>query len=142
LTSEKETMNHQSQVSMKEEQSSRKQTISRTPFPNSDKIYVNGSIHPEIKVPMRRIHLSDTTDSFNGKVEKNEPILVYDTSGAYTDPSVAIDVKNGLEPIRKSWIMDRNDVEQLEGLSSAYGRERESNEKLDELRFKRNRKPL
>ncbi|MBK5191907.1 MAG: phosphomethylpyrimidine synthase ThiC [Flavobacteriaceae bacterium] len=127
---------------MKKEQTSNEQIISRTPFPNSEKIYVSGRIHPKIKVPMRRINLSDTTDNFNGKVEKNEPILVYDTSGAYTDPAVDIDVKKGLEPIRENWIMSRNDVEQLEGLSSAYGRERESNPKLDELRFKRNRKPL
>ena len=127
---------------MKKDQTPKQQTISRAPFPNSEKIYVSGKIHPDIKVPMRKISLDDTVDKFNGKVEKNDPVLVYDTSGPYTDPSIEIDVRKGLRPIRNSWIAGREDVEQLQGLSSAYGRERESNEKLDELRFKRNRKPL
>ena len=127
---------------MKKDQTPKQQTISRAPFPNSEKIYVSGKIHPDIKVPMRKISLDDTVDKFNGKVEKNDPVLVYDTSGPYTDPSVEIDVRKGLMPIRNSWIASREDVEQLQGLSSAYGREREGNEKLDELRFKRNRKPL
>ncbi|UJH92070.1 phosphomethylpyrimidine synthase ThiC [Antarcticibacterium sp. 1MA-6-2] len=127
---------------MKKDQIPKQQTLSREPFPNSEKIYVSGKIHPHIKVPMRKISLSDTVDKFNGKVEKNDPVLVYDTSGPYTDPSVDIDVRVGLEPIRNSWIAGREDVEQLQGLSSAYGREREENPKLDELRFKRNRKPL
>ena len=127
---------------MKNDQTPKQQTISRAPFPNSEKIYVSGKIHPHIKVPMRKISLDDTVDKFNGKVEKNDPVLVYDTSGPYTDPSIEIDVRKGLVPIRNSWIAAREDVEQLQGLSSAYGRERESNEKLDELRFKRNRKPL
>ena len=127
---------------MKKDQTSKQQTISRAPFPNSEKIYVSGKIHPDIKVPMRKISLSDTVDKFNGKVEKNDPVLVYDTSGPYTDPSVEMDLRKGLRPIRNSWIAGREDVEQLTGLSSAYGRERENNEKLDELRFKRNRKPL
>ena len=127
---------------MKKDQTPKQQTISRAPFPNSEKIYVSGKIHPDIKVPMRKISLDDTVDKFNGKVEKNDPVLVYDTSGPYTDPLVEIDVRKGLRPVRNSWIAAREDVEQLQGLSSAYGRERESNEKLDELRFKRNRKPL
>lgn len=127
---------------MKKDQTPKQQTISRAPFPNSEKIYVSGKIHPDIKVPMRKISLDDTVDKFNGKVEKNDPVLVYDTSGPYTDPSVEIDVRKGLQPIRNSWIASREDVEQLQGLSSAYGREREDDEKLDELRFKRNRKPL
>ncbi|MDT0690277.1 phosphomethylpyrimidine synthase ThiC [Salegentibacter sp. F188] len=127
---------------MKKDQTPKQQTISRAPFPNSEKIYVSGKIHPDIKVPMRKISLDDTVDKFNGKVEKNDPVLVYDTSGPYTDPTVDIDVRKGLMPIRNSWIAAREDVEQLSGLSSAYGREREENEKLDELRFKTNRKPL
>lgn len=127
---------------MRKDKTPKQQTISRAPFPNSEKIHVSGKIHPDIKVPMRKISLSDTVDTFNGKVEKNDPVLVYDTSGPYTDPSVEIDVQKGLMPIRNSWIAAREDVEQLQGLSSAYGRERENNEKLDELRFKRKRKPL
>ena len=127
---------------MKKDQTPNQHVISRAPFPNSEKSYVSGELYPDIKVPMRKIFLSDTVDKFNGKVEKNEPVLVYDTSGPYTDPSVEIDVRKGLMPLRNSWISSREDVEQLGGLSSAYGREREENSKLDGLRFKRNRKPL
>ncbi|MBI6120167.1 phosphomethylpyrimidine synthase ThiC [Salegentibacter maritimus] len=127
---------------MKKEQTPKQQTISREPFPNSEKIYVNGKIHSNVKVPMRMISLSDTVDKFNGTTEKNDPVLIYDTSGPYTDPSIEIDVRKGLRPIRNSWIAGREDVEQLQGPSSAYGRERGNNEKLEEFRFKRNRKPL
>ncbi|WP_417443225.1 phosphomethylpyrimidine synthase ThiC [Joostella sp.] len=116
--------------------------ISREPFPNSSKIYVYGNIYKDIKVPMREIKLDDTTDQFNGTTEKNQPVLVYDTSGAYTDPNIEIDVKKGLQPIREQWIMKRGDVEQLEGLTSNYGNSRLQNEKLDELRFKHIKKPL
>jgi phosphomethylpyrimidine synthase len=127
---------------MKKDQTPNQHVISRAPFPNSEKSYVNGELHPDIKVPMRKIFLSDTVDKFNGKVEKNDPVLVYDTSGPYTDPSVEIDVRKGLMPLRNSWISRREDVEQLWELSSEYGREREENSNLDRQRFKRNRKPL
>ena len=60
--------------------------ISRQPFPNSAKIYIEGNIHP-IKVAMREITLSDTKLA-NGGVEKNAPVTIYDTSGPYTDPNV------------------------------------------------------
>ncbi|SFB74773.1 hydroxymethylpyrimidine synthase [Zunongwangia mangrovi] len=127
---------------MKPNQLPREQAISRAPFPNSEKIYVKGQIHQNINVPMRKIKLDDTIDKFNGTRTPNEPVLVYDTSGPYTDPKVEIDVRQGLKPIRQQWIAAREDVQQLSGLSSEYGREREENEKLDELRFKRIRKPL
>ena len=67
--------------------------ISRTPFPNSKKIYINGEIHP-IKVAMREVILSDTKLS-NGGIEKNPPVTVYDTSGPYTDPNIEIDIRKG-----------------------------------------------
>ncbi|UNY99920.1 phosphomethylpyrimidine synthase ThiC [Zhouia spongiae] len=127
---------------MKKDKTPGQQAITRAPFPNSRKVYVNGSLHPQIKVPMREITLSDTVDKFNGTKEPNEPVLVYDTSGPYTDPNTEIDVKKGLAPVREQWVTDRGDVEQLEALSSAYGNERLNNEKLDELRFQHLRKPL
>ncbi|WBL22253.1 phosphomethylpyrimidine synthase ThiC [Zunongwangia sp. HRR-M8] len=127
---------------MKPNQLPREEAISRTPFPNSEKIYVKGQLHENVKVPMRKIMLDDTVDKFNGTKTSNEPVLVYDTSGPFTDPNVEIDVRQGLQPIRQQWISGREDVEQLSGLSSEYGRQREENEKLDELRFKRIRKPL
>lgn len=127
---------------MNRQQKPSEQNISREPFPNSEKIYVQGSIYKDVKVPMRKITLSDTLDKFKGIKTPNEPILIYDTSGAYTDPNIEIDVRKGLQPIRQQWIDDRGDTEQLAGLSSEYGRKREENESLNHLRFNRNRKPL
>jgi len=95
--------------------------ISTDPIsPNSKKVYVNGTLHPDIKVPFREISLSpSTTISGNGngngnayhKENSESSILVYDTSGPYTDPEVRIDIREGLQPIRLPWIMGREDVE-------------------------------
>lgn len=108
------------------------------PFPNSRKIYVEGS-RPDIRVPMREITLSDTPVMFGA--EKNPPIYVYDTSGPYTDPDVKIDIRSGLEPIRSNWILERDDTDELDGPTSAYGRARLNDPSLDELRFNLKRKP-
>ena len=114
--------------------------ISRKPFPNSTKVYVEGEIHP-IKVAMREISLADTKMS-NGRIEKNPPITVYDTSGAFTDPNIEIDIRKGLPRLREQWILDRNDVEILTEISSDYGKERLNNSKLDELRFEYLHQPM
>jgi phosphomethylpyrimidine synthase len=115
--------------------------ISRTPFPASRKIYVPGKIHP-VQVAMREIYLNDTHDNFNGISEKNSAVTVYDTSGPYTDPHVEIDVKKGLPQLRKQWIEERGDVEQLSEISSEYGQSRLNDRSLDELRFTYLKKPL
>ncbi|MBY4678845.1 phosphomethylpyrimidine synthase ThiC [Marinobacterium sp. CAU 1594] len=109
------------------------------PFPKSRKVYIEGS-RPDIRVPMREITLDDTPTGFGG--EKNEPLYVYDTSGPYTDPEVEIDVRKGLAPLRAQWIAERDDTEQLAGLTSEYGRAREADLRLDHLRFELTRKPL
>ena len=108
------------------------------PFPNSRKIYVEGS-RPDIRVPMREIRQSDTPASFGA--EKNPPIFVYDTSGPYTDPTVKIDIRKGLPPLRQKWIEERGDTEELAVPSSAYGRARLNDPRLAELRFQATRKP-
>ena len=113
--------------------------ISRTPFPNSKKIYVAGTLYP-IKVAMREISLHETKLS-NGGILKNPPVTVYDTSGAYTDTEIHIDVKKGLPRIREQWILDRNDVEILENITSDYGKERLNNPDLSHLRFEYQHKP-
>lgn len=113
--------------------------ITRSPFPNSKKIYVEGKIHP-INVAMREIELSPTKLS-NGTLEHNPPVTVYDTSGPYTDENSEINIEKGLPRIREQWILDRNDVEILEGITSEYGKARLSDSKLDELRFSYNHKP-
>ncbi len=101
------------------------------PFPNSQKIYVEGS-RSDIQVPMREITLTDTIGEL---AEKNDPIHVYDTSGVYTDPSVQIDLRKGLSNIRENWINERADTEMLEGMSSDFSNERLDNTELDSLRF-------
>ncbi len=115
--------------------------ITTKPFPNSKKVYVSGNIHPDIQVAMREIALDDTTDSFSGKKTPNQPVTVYDTSGPYTDPSKEINVHDGLEPIREQWVLDRGDVEELDGFSSKYCNERLNDTSLDHLRFNHLRKP-
>ena len=89
------------------------------PLPNSRKIHVEGS-RPDIRVPMREIAQGDTDASFGA--EKNAPIVVYDTSGPYTDPDASIDIRKGLPALRAPWIAERGDTVELEALSSAYGR--------------------
>ncbi|MEE9364450.1 MAG: phosphomethylpyrimidine synthase ThiC [Cellulophaga sp.] len=116
--------------------------ITRHPFPSSQKIYVSGKIHPQIKVAMREILLSDTTDSLTKKKTPNEPVTIYDTSGPYTDPSIEIDIHKGLEPIRAQWILDRRDVEELDGFSSEFCNERLKDTSLDHMRFAHLKKPL
>lgn len=108
------------------------------PLPNSRKVYIEGS-RPDIRVPMREISQADTPTAFGG--EKNPPVFVYDTSGPYTDPSVKIDIRSGLAPVREKWIEERNDTELLAGPTSAYGIERLNDAKLAELRFNLKRQP-
>ena len=107
-------------------------TASIQPYPNSRKIYVQGS-RPDIRVPMREIFLTDT-QSESG-VEQNPALTVYDTSGPYTDPEVAIDIRKGLPDVRSAWIEERGDTERLADLSSEYGRARARDPELDALRF-------
>ncbi|OSY86847.1 thiamine biosynthesis protein ThiC [Tenacibaculum holothuriorum] len=126
---------------MKKKDTAPKQGITRNPFPNSKKIYVSGEIHPEIKVAMREITLSDTKDTMTGKLTPNEPVTVYDTSGPYTDPNKEINIHNGIERLREQWIKDRNDVEELNEFSSEYCNERLNDESLDHLRFNLKHKP-
>jgi len=125
---------------MKIEKLPSQETISRTPFPNSKKIYVKGSIH-DIHVPMREISLSPTTDRFRNVTEENHPVTIYDTSGPYTDPAVAINVLKGLPKLREPWIESRRDTVQLAAISSDYGKSRLFNTELDHLRFEYSQKP-
>ena len=108
------------------------------PLPNSRKIYVQGS-RPDIRVPMREISQADTHTQ-NG-IERNPPIWVYDTSGPYTDPTAAIDVRAGLAALREVWIEERGDTEHLTTVSSEYGRARLADPALAQVRFAHMRKP-
>ena len=108
------------------------------PFPGSKKIYIEGS-RPDIQVPMREVTQSPTTTS--SEPEDNPPITVYDTSGPFTDPEVSVDLLKGMPDLRSKWIEERKDTEQLEGPTSSYGQERQSDESLQHLRFEHIRAP-
>ena len=107
-------------------------------FAKSKKVYVTGS-RPDLKVPFREISLSDTPSSFGA--EKNPPVMVYDTSGPYTDPDYQIDIRNGLPSLRSQWIDERNDTEFLDGPTSVFGHERKTNPELTKMRFNLLRQP-
>lgn len=112
-------------------------TLEGTAFPNSKRIYITGS-QPDIRIPMREIQLSPTLiggSKDNPQFEENEAVPVYDTSGPYGDPEVAINVQLGLAKLRQPWIVARNDSEELDVRSSAYTKERLADDGLDELRF-------
>ncbi|MBI1733370.1 MAG: phosphomethylpyrimidine synthase ThiC [Gammaproteobacteria bacterium] len=108
----------------------------RRPFPNSRKIYVRGS-RADIAVPMREIACTPTPTA-NGPVA-NESIVVYDSSGPYSDPLVRIDFRQGLAPVRAAWIAERDDTDRLERLSSNFGRQRAGD--TGEFRFPGKRLP-
>src|SRR5688572_5383233 len=96
------------------------------PLPNSRKVYVG-----ELRVPMREITQGGD----------NPAILVYDTSGPYTDPAASIDIRRGLPALREPWIVARGDTERLTGPTSEYGKKRLEDPKLAELRFDLKRRP-
>ncbi|MBY6136440.1 phosphomethylpyrimidine synthase ThiC [Leisingera sp. XS_AS12] len=76
-------------------------------LPASRKIYVNGEVHKDIRVPMREISVHPTAGE--------DPLPVYDSSGPYTDPNVLTDIRQGLPQLRRQWILDRGDVEEYQG---------------------------
>ncbi|MCI0422110.1 MAG: phosphomethylpyrimidine synthase ThiC, partial [Acidobacteria bacterium] len=114
------------------------------PLPASRKVYVPGTVHPFLRVPMREISQTVTQQqgaSGSRKIE-NPPVTVYDTSGPYTDPAIRIDVREGIAALRRPWIDARGDAEELPGISSHYGRLRLADPHLDSLRFAHLRRPL
>ncbi len=110
--------------------------ITRTPFPGSRKIYIEGS-RPDIRVPFREVTLTDTlvAEGRETRREANPPLRLFDSSGVYTDPQVSLDITRGLTPLRGAWINERHDTEALPGISSAYGRERLNDPLLSALRM-------
>jgi len=119
------------QPSLQQQAQQLSESVTRA-IPGSRKIFVTGS-RADLQVPMREIAQTRTPTLFGG--EENPPITVYDTSGPYTDPNAAIDLAAGLAPLRARWIQERGDTELLEGLSSAFGRGRQHDAKLDAVRF-------
>ena len=111
-------------------------------YPSSEKVYLKGEIYPDIRVGMRRVHLTPTVTIEDGvkRTSENPPVYVYDTSGPYSDPAAQIDLAQGLPRIREPWIRER-EVELLPGLTSDYGRMRLEDKSLDSLRFAHIRSP-
>ena len=110
----------------------------RISYPDSEKVYLNGHLYPDIRVAMRKINLTPTVTIENGEkvMRENAPVYVYDTSGPYSDPSIEIDLKQGLPRLREEWILKRGDVEQLSSLTSEYGKARLADKNLDHQRRK------
>ena len=107
-------------------------------YAKREKFYMQGRLFPEIRVGMTKVNLTPTVvKNENGvpNYEQNAPVLIYDTSGPFSDPNVQIDLRKGLPGIREQWITDRADTEELAELTSEYGRERLSDHTLDHLRF-------
>lgn len=105
-------------------------------YPESEKVYMQGQLHPYLKVGMRKVNLTPTVVVENGKkvMTENAPVYIYDTSGAYSDPDQKVDLKKGLPRLREPWIQER-DVERLTEISSEYGKMRLADKNLDSLRF-------
>ncbi|ENX16863.1 phosphomethylpyrimidine synthase [Acinetobacter sp. CIP 64.2] len=101
-------------------------------LPASRKVYVEGS-RPDIQVPFREISLTETPTGLGG--EHNPAVMVYDTSGVYTDPNVQIDLNKGLPLVRQAWIEERQDTDVLSGLSSAFGQARLKDIRTADIRF-------
>ncbi|WP_421262020.1 phosphomethylpyrimidine synthase ThiC [Aeromonas jandaei] len=111
--------------------------------PNSRRIFIEGS-RADIRVPLREIQLADTFvggTKDDPRFEPNEPVPVYDTSGRYGEEGVAIDVRRGLPRLRENWVLERDDTDELPGLSSTFTQERLADEGLDHLRFEHLPKP-
>lgn len=113
------------------------ETKNDKPYAQREKVYLNGNIYPDIRVGMQRVNLTPTVTVEDGKrcVSPNAPVLIYDTSGPFSDPAIQVDLKKGLPRMREPWITARGDVEQLDGPTSDYGRMRRADASLDHLRF-------
>lgn len=116
--------------------------IIKDSYPGSEKVYIEGEIHP-IRVGMRRINLTDTVHIEDGKrvVIPNQSVYVYDTSGAFTDPDIQVNINSGLPRLREAWTVQRGDVVALDDITSEYGRIRRNDTALDAIRFPKSYKP-
>jgi phosphomethylpyrimidine synthase len=90
------------------------ESTAEKPLPNSKKVHVAGKQHVDLRVPFREISLAPTK-ALDGKIDINEPVRVYDTSGPWGDASVTLDPVQGLPPLRREWILKRGDVEEIAG---------------------------
>jgi len=117
-------------------------SISRSPFPNSKKVYIHGELHSSVKVGMREIQISESDNFFSSNPKNSNAFFTtYDTSGPYTDADIEIDITEGLPKIRERWVMDRDDVEIAANFSSVFTNSEREKDDLIPLKFL-NRRPL
>ena len=98
-----------------------RRVLSTEPFPASRKVYVNGKLHPDVRVAMREIRYGEAANGHASNGNAPSQFRVYDTSGPYTEPQVEPDVKQGLTPLRLEWIRSRNDTVETEGSYHSNG---------------------
>ncbi|MDH5561676.1 MAG: phosphomethylpyrimidine synthase ThiC [Deltaproteobacteria bacterium] len=101
--------------------------ITVDPFPGSEKIYVPGEIH-DVKVAMRQVNIKKESPQKSG-------VVLYDTSGPYTDPEKKVNIYDGIEKLREDWIRVRQDTEELKNFSSDYANQRLNDALLNKIRF-------
>ena len=118
--------------------------ITTGPLPGSRKVYRQGTLHPEVRVPVREISQTPTRLGHSPGAEEtpNPAVQVYDASGPYTDAEARIDLRAGLVPVRRGWTLARGDVEERSRLSSLTARMHEEDARLAGLRFPHRRRPL
>jgi len=93
------------------------------PWPGSRIVRITGS-REDIQVPLREIRQHDTPATFGA--QPNPPIYVYETAAAYIDPESKPDPAEGLAPLRRDWIVERDDSETLAERTSDFAREQEA----------------
>ncbi len=107
-------------------------------YAKREKAYMQGKLFPYIQVGMTKVNLTPTVTKDERGIphtEPNAPVYIYDTSGPFSDPNIEVDLKKGLPRMRESWILERNDTEQLQVITSEYGKQRLADHSLDQLRF-------
>ncbi len=68
-------------------------------LPKSKKVYSKGKIFKDLRVGMREVSLED---------KEIDKLIVYDTSGCYSDKNYSHDYEKGLTKVRKNWLKFRN----------------------------------
>lgn len=111
------------------------------PLAGSKKTYKKSALFTDMRVPFRSVELSPTVGP-DKKSTPNETIILYDTSGPYTDSQTVIDITQGLPQVRKSWILSRGDVQELNAPSSDYRKEKEASPNAHTIQFPPKRLPL
>ncbi|MBI3315201.1 MAG: hypothetical protein HYZ86_04625, partial [Candidatus Omnitrophica bacterium] len=119
-------------TSLKQEKLPDATLLNYAPLPGSRKVYQNGCLYKDVRVPFREVALS----------LNNAPLRLYDTSGPYTDPLVKVDITRGLPSLRRDWILGRGDVEYLAEPTSHDRKQRDNDLDLAAIRFPGIRKPL